>query len=568
MKIKDLQPGTSYSFTIRARNAIGNSPSTSALNVNTPAVVPSKPLPPTITETTFTSITVSWIVPANGGSPLTAHVLELSSNDGVSWTEIYRGLSTSFTAQSLVEGITYLFRVSSINNVGQSEWSDASPGIVTSANSTRKLFLIFFPIFLNVFSKAPGQISSFIFTNKNSTAIELSWNAPANGGSQITGYVLQRSSDSFTFTEIYSGITLGFIDTGLTRYTTYFYRIAARNSIGLGNYSSILNITTDPTVPSTPGQPTFVSSTSNSISMQWTPVTDNGGLPVQYSLERGDQLRSNFGIVYAGPSTQHTEISLSAGTYSFRVRASNSYGFSLYSEISLFSTDGYFGPSIGTNEFPSSTRLLNNTLELYWKINGSEITMGIVSSDLGWVGFGIGSSMTNSDMIVGSISSQGVLLIDDYFSLASGEVPALDTTRSGTNDILISNGEEFNGKTTLKWKRLLNTGDSNDLPILGSPIEPDVKTDIIVAFHSSDTFDVVNAHDINRRATYSIPFFQLGELCIPDCGSLGSCVNGACVCVQNSIIDPSTGRCTCSPGFSGPNCAGIKQKIILSVLNF
>lgn len=81
----------------------------------------------------------------------------------------------------------------------------------------------------------------------NSTQISLSWTEPTNnGGSAITSYTLQRATDSnftnnlVTTTNI---TTTSTTVTGLTNGTLYFFRVAAVNVAGQGDYSSSVSQT-------------------------------------------------------------------------------------------------------------------------------------------------------------------------------------------------------------------------------------------------------------------------------------------------------------------------------------
>src|SRR5207245_4138671 len=79
--------------------------------------------------------------------------------------------------------------------------------------------------------------------------VTLSWHAPSsNGGSAITGYKIYKSSSSGTeglYTTI--GNVTSYTNTGLGSGHTYFYKVAAVNSIGsstLSNEASAKTLTT------------------------------------------------------------------------------------------------------------------------------------------------------------------------------------------------------------------------------------------------------------------------------------------------------------------------------------
>jgi len=81
--------------------------------------------------------------------------------------------------------------------------------------------------------------------------VNLTWNAPANGGSPITGYVLSRGLASGALAEYaVLGSVLAFSDVSVTNGTTYYYQVAAVNAIGAGPASN--EVAATPAPPPTP----------------------------------------------------------------------------------------------------------------------------------------------------------------------------------------------------------------------------------------------------------------------------------------------------------------------------
>ena len=82
-----------------------------------------------------------------------------------------------------------------------------------------------------------------------SSQINLRWSAPGNdGGSPITGYMIERSIDNGTSWSILvsntGSIETAFNDTGLAANTTYTYRVSAINSVGTSLPSNQASATT------------------------------------------------------------------------------------------------------------------------------------------------------------------------------------------------------------------------------------------------------------------------------------------------------------------------------------
>ena len=86
--------------------------------------VPASPRPPIKTDTTSTSISLQWDEPTdNGGAPITGYLVEKFDGHSDTWTMLTKSLTknTTYTATNLVKGHQYKFRVSAVNDAGQSK---------------------------------------------------------------------------------------------------------------------------------------------------------------------------------------------------------------------------------------------------------------------------------------------------------------------------------------------------------------------------------------------------------------------------------------------------------------
>jgi hypothetical protein len=71
-------------------------------------------------------LTLRWTLPADGGSPITAVLVEISDDGGATWTMFTAGASTtSGTVTGLTGGSSYRMRVSVQNDRGVGVVSDA-----------------------------------------------------------------------------------------------------------------------------------------------------------------------------------------------------------------------------------------------------------------------------------------------------------------------------------------------------------------------------------------------------------------------------------------------------------
>src|SRR5207244_711460 len=152
----------------------------------------------------------------NGGSAITGYKIERSSNGGSSWSTLGNtcGTSTSCSDTGLPHATTFTYRVSAINSIGT-----GSPSNTASATTL---------------AVAPSPPSGLTATAVSPSQISLSWSAPSdNGGSAITGYKIERSTDDGSTWTTLVGNTRDTATTysegGLPHTTTYPYRVSAIN---------------------------------------------------------------------------------------------------------------------------------------------------------------------------------------------------------------------------------------------------------------------------------------------------------------------------------------------------
>lgn len=98
-------------------------------------------LPPTPTNLSVTGgnaqATLSWTAPTGVILPITDYAVQYSANSGSSWTMVSRSVSTveSQTVSSLTNGVNYVFRVASVNDIGTGLYSTASSTVTPTAFS-------------------------------------------------------------------------------------------------------------------------------------------------------------------------------------------------------------------------------------------------------------------------------------------------------------------------------------------------------------------------------------------------------------------------------------------------
>jgi hypothetical protein len=362
--IQGLSTSTTYFFRVRGNNG-GNAVAGSegatwsqTLRITTPsAVVPHAPTSLTVSGITSSGFVLDWTSSTyNGGSAITNFTVELSRDGGTTWTPARASVSTSTraTVTGAAPGTEYLIRVTAVNAAGASEYL---------AGSVRTLAVV------------PGAPLSLASTSVNSTSLTLTWNLPtSNGGADISDYKVEFSSNGGrAWNEIVhdASAVRSFNVTGLTRATSYQFRVTAKNSIGYGVASSVHSITTLADVPGAPTSLTKASITSSGISLGWTAPANNGGAAVSdYKVEVSRDSGSTWSTIPRAVSTSRTLAvkGLAPGTaYQVRVSAKNSAGFSSFLTGS-FTT---LATVPGTITNLSTSNVLGTSLTLTWDLPAS-----------------------------------------------------------------------------------------------------------------------------------------------------------------------------------------------------
>jgi carboxypeptidase T len=135
---------------------------------------------------------------------------------------------TSYANTGLAASTTYTYRVRAYNNVGDSGYSDPPASATTDAAPA-----------------LPTAPSNLLTTSVSRTQVNLYW---TDNATNETGFKIERCKGATctTFTQI---ATVGanvksYANTGLTRNTTYRYRVRAYNAAGNSAYSNIASATT------------------------------------------------------------------------------------------------------------------------------------------------------------------------------------------------------------------------------------------------------------------------------------------------------------------------------------
>ena len=345
--------GVTRHYRVRAVNGIGAGDWASTDATTTATGTPGDAPGNLVAVAINTIIQLTWSRPTStGGNTIAGYQVEVSANGGFPWTLQTTTIPTVYQHLGLPAGATRYYRVRAeyASGFGFGPWSS----VVYATTSTT--------------TATPGAPRNLAATADGPSAIELDWDAPfSTGGSAITGYRIEWSRTGSTWSELVATTSLTrFRDTGLAAGVTYYYRVRARNAIGLGPWTSVVNATTEDTA--TPGPPRALTATafgSSAIDLDWDAPVDAGSATVtSYRIEWSangvsswDDLERNY------RDTDYRDTGLDPGTTRYyRVAAVNQYGHGDWSNEDSATTSSLPGRPTGLTARPQGT----SRIELDW----------------------------------------------------------------------------------------------------------------------------------------------------------------------------------------------------------
>ncbi len=200
-----LSNGTSYTFTVRAKNSVGWSAPSAASAAVVPAGEPKGPASITAKVSGVGAVDLTWPAAQANGAAIGRY--EISVNNGAGRDV---GTGTSYRYTGLANSTTYSFKVRACNDVGCGVWS--APDSATTWGE-------------------PDQVGTPSLST-GATSIDASWNAPAANGNAIDHYVADIDPGGSKNVDGRS-TSWG----GLNPGGTYRVRVRACNAVGCGTYS-------------------------------------------------------------------------------------------------------------------------------------------------------------------------------------------------------------------------------------------------------------------------------------------------------------------------------------------
>ncbi|MEJ1239602.1 DUF6695 family protein [Chryseolinea sp. T2] len=293
----NANPGSTYYYRVRAVNPTGQSTSSDPIMVIT---VPPAPLTTNPSSVAATSFVANWIA-ANGAASYRLEVsTDINFGSFVTGYSNFSVTTNSASVTSLASGMTYYYRVRSVNSSGTSSYSAVKAALLV-----------------------PPVPTPAVATNIGPTSFNANW-IPS---SFATSYRLDVSTVS-TFTSFvtgYNGLVVNGSSSqnvsGLQTGKTYYYRVRAVN--GAGSSVSSTN-TTVSTLLNPPVATKATAITSTSFVANWNAATNATSYRVDVS---SNSEFTTFFSTYNNVTVSGTSTTISGlipkKTYYYRVRAVN-----------------------------------------------------------------------------------------------------------------------------------------------------------------------------------------------------------------------------------------------------
>ena len=330
---------------------------------------PGQPAAPSVSATagSTTSLDVTWTAPTNTGPAIASYDLQYRAGTSGNFTNGPQNVTgTSAAIGSLAADTSYEVQVRATNAEGDGDWSVAGTGRTTATS-------------------APGAPTGLTATASGTTAINLSWSAPAStGGSAITGYKIEVSPNGTSgWTDQVANTNstaTTYAHTGLAAGDTRHYRVSAINTNGTGTASNVDSATTGTSVPGAPTGLTATASGATQIDLSWTAPASTGGSAITgYKIEVSPNGTSGWTDQVANTNstaTTYAHTGLGGGTTRhYRVSAINTNGAGTASNVDSATTGTTVpGAPTGLTATASGTTAINLSWSAPGSTGGSAIT--------------------------------------------------------------------------------------------------------------------------------------------------------------------------------------------------
>ncbi|XP_068547130.1 receptor-type tyrosine-protein phosphatase F isoform X11 [Anas acuta] len=300
----------SANYTCVAISSLGMIEATAQITVK---ALPKPPTEPLVTETTATSVTLTW--DSGNSDPISYYVIQYKSKSLEGQFQEVDGVATTrYSIGGLSPFSEYEFRVIAVNNIGR-----GPPSELVEARTGEQA-----P------SSPPLKVQARMLS---ASTMLVQWEQPEEPNGQIRGYRVYYTTDPHLPLSMWQKhntddshlTTVGSLITG----TTYSIRVLAFTSVGDGPPSDIIQVKTQQGVPAQPADFQAEAESDTRILLTWLPASQER--ITKYELlywegEDGVQQKVEF-----DPTSSYAVEGLKPDTlYKFRLGARSELGVGVY----------------------------------------------------------------------------------------------------------------------------------------------------------------------------------------------------------------------------------------------
>ncbi|XP_065810011.1 receptor-type tyrosine-protein phosphatase S-like isoform X1 [Labrus bergylta] len=309
LELKGVRESANY--TCMAMSSLGIIEATAQVLVKT---LPKPPGTPIVTETTATSVTITW--DSGNPDPVSYYIIQYRAKGPDSKYETVDSITTTrYSIGGLYPNTEYEIRVSAFNSIGQ-----GPPSTRVEARTGEQA-----P------ASPPRNVQAHIISQNT---VMVRWEEPEEPNGQVKGYRVYYTMDpSLPMNEWkIHNVQDSVITTiqSLVTSETYTIQVLAFTSVGDGPFSDPVHVKVMPGVPGQPGKFKVGRVTDTSIELTWEPAYTKEGI-VNYELLYKPVKFGSLEKLTFGPRNSYTLEGLKANTeYSFSLAAISNKGIGAF----------------------------------------------------------------------------------------------------------------------------------------------------------------------------------------------------------------------------------------------
>ncbi|XP_051866593.1 receptor-type tyrosine-protein phosphatase F-like [Pristis pectinata] len=303
----------SGNYTCVAMSSLGVIEATAQITVK---ALPKPPTMASVTETTATSVTLTWESGNMEMIPFYVIQYKPKSSDGP-FQEVDGVATTRYSIGGLSPYSEYEFRIIAVNNIGRGPPSE----IVETRTGEQAP------------SSPPLKVQARMLS---ASTMLIQWKEPEESNGQIRGYRVYYTTDpklplNMWYKHNLDDSHLTTISS-LTTGTTYSIQVLAFTSMGDGPPSDIIQVKTQQGVPAQPAEFQAEAESDTSIALSW--VLRQQEKILKYELVYSEEIDGKEEHVTFDPKSSYTVEGLKPDkTYYFRLAARSEHGLGAYTQI-------------------------------------------------------------------------------------------------------------------------------------------------------------------------------------------------------------------------------------------